>query len=67
MGVQNRQLMPLARVIEQVRRRAPGRELDAGLEQINGRPTYRLRWMTRDGRRVDYLIDAATGTVVRGN
>jgi hypothetical protein len=67
LGVQNRQLMPLGRVIEQVRRRAPGRELDAGLEQFNGRPTYRLRWMTRDGRRIDYLIDATTGAMVRGD
>lgn len=65
-GVQRRSLMPLARVIEQIRGRAPGRQLDAGLEEIDGRPTYRVRWMTRDGRRVDYLIDAVSGAMVSG-
>ena len=30
-------------------------------------PIYRVRWMTRDGRRVDYLIDAATGAILSGS
>ena len=33
----------------------PGRQLDAGLEYHGGRPIYRVRWMTADGRRVDYV------------
>jgi hypothetical protein len=66
-GVRAHQLMPLARVIEQVRLRTPGRQLDTGLESEGGRPIYRVRWMTRDGRRIDYLIDAVTGAILRGN
>ena len=66
-GVQTRQLIPLGSVIEQIRRRDPGRQLDAGLEQVDGRPTYRVRWMTHDGRRVDYLINAVTGAMVSGD
>jgi len=66
-GVRNHQLLPLGRVIEQVRARTPGRQLDAGLEYQGGRPIYRVRWMTRDGRRVDYLIDAATGAILSGH
>jgi hypothetical protein len=66
-GVRDHHLMPLGRVIEQVRLRTPGRQLDTGLEYEGERPIYRVRWMTRDGRRIDYLIDAVTGAILRGN
>ena len=66
-GVRDHHLMPLGRVIEQVRVRTPGRQLDTGLEYQDGRAVYRVRWMTRDGRRVDYLIDAATGAILGGD
>ena len=65
-AVRRRQLMPLARVIAQIGARTPGRELDTGLENQAGRPVYRVRWITRDGRRIDYLIDAATGAILAG-
>lgn len=57
--------VPLGQAIEAVRRRAPGRELDAGLETgPNGRPVYRVRWAGQDGRRQDYLVDAGSGAVL---
>lgn len=59
-------IMPLGRVIEQLNARSPGRQLDTGLEYQGDRPIYRVRWMTRNGRRVDYLIDAATGAILSG-
>lgn len=59
-------IMPLGRVIEQINARSPGRQLDTGLEYQGDRPIYRVRWMTRNGRRVDYLIDAATGAILSG-
>src|SRR5579864_2151290 len=65
-GVRQRRIMPLSRVIEQISARSPGRQLDAGLEYQGDRPIYRVRWMTSDGRRVDYLIDAATGAILSG-
>ncbi len=58
--------VPLAKVIEQINARSPGRQLDAGLEYQGDKPIYRVRWMTRNGRRVDYLIDAATGAILSG-
>jgi Peptidase propeptide and YPEB domain len=61
-----KRIMPLSRVIEQINARSPGRQLDAGLEYQGDRPIYRVRWMTRNGRRVDYLIDAATGAILSG-
>ena len=66
-GVRDHQLIPLGRVIEQIRARTPGRQLDAGLENQGGRPIYRVRWMTKDGRRIDYLIDAVTGAILSGH
>ena len=60
------QLVPLGQVVELVRRRTPGRLLNAGLEQDGGgRSVYRIRWAAADGRRVDVIADAATGQVLR--
>jgi hypothetical protein len=57
--------VPLGAAIDAVRRRAPGRELDAGLEPgPGGRPVYRLRWAGQNGRRTDYMVDATTGRIL---
>jgi hypothetical protein len=65
-GVRQGQLAPLGRVIGSIRQRTPGRQLDAGLEYQGPRLVYRVRWMTEQGRRVDYIIDAETGAIVSG-
>ncbi len=58
--------VPLAPVLEQIRRRQPGRQLDTGLErEPDGRPVYRVRWAGEHGRRVDYIVDAQTGAILR--
>jgi len=60
--------LPLAQVIEIIRRTTPGRQLDAGLEEgPGGRPVYRVRWAAADGRRIDYLVDARTGAILRAD
>ena len=65
-GVQQKRLIPLNQVIEQIRRRHPGRALDAGTESMGDRPVYRVRWITTDGRRIDFIIDATTGAILSG-
>lgn len=60
-------ILPLARVLGEIRRRTPGRQLDVGLEDSGGRPVYRVRWAAEDGRRIDYLVDARTGAVLRAD
>jgi hypothetical protein len=65
-GVRQRRIIPLSQVIERLNARSPGRQLDAGLEYQGDKPIYRVRWMTRNGRRVDYLIDATTGAILSG-
>lgn len=54
----------LSRVIDEIRSRTPGRQLDAGLEQYKGRPVYRVRWAAVGGRRIDYIVDASTGAIL---
>lgn len=59
--------VPLGRVLEQLRRRTPGKQLDVGLEQRDGRAVYRVRWAAADGRRIDYIVDAESGAVLRAD
>jgi uncharacterized membrane protein YkoI len=59
--------VPLGRVLEQLRRRTPGKQLDVGLEQRDGRQVYRVRWAAADGRRIDYIVDAENGAVLRAD
>ena len=64
-----RRLIPMGEIIEKIRRLNPGprsQPLDAGLEYQGDRPVYRVRWMTSDGRRIDYIVDAVTGQVLSG-
>nr|MBA3812588.1 hypothetical protein [Caulobacteraceae bacterium] len=49
-GVRQGQMAPLGRVIEGIRRRMPGRQLDAGIEYRGERQVYRVRWVTAHGR-----------------
>lgn len=63
-GVREGQMAPLDLVIANIQRRAPGRQLDSVIEYAGPRQVYRVRWLTRGGRRVDYIVDAATGQVL---
>ena len=66
-AVQSGRAIALGRVMEQIRRRTPGRPLDAGMEQSGNRPVYRVRWAAEDGRRIDYIVDAETGAILRAD
>ena len=65
--VKNGSHVPLEHVVDEIRRRTPGRLLDAGLETgPDGRSVYRVRWAAADGRRIDFRVDAASGTILSG-
>jgi uncharacterized membrane protein YkoI len=66
-AVQSGRAIPLGRVMEQIRRRTPGRPLDAGMEQSGSRAVYRVRWAAEDGRRIDYIVDVETGAILRAD
>ena len=63
-GVRQGRMMPLESVVPKLNRRTPGRMVDTGIEDRGGQTVYRVRWKAADGRRIDYLVDAATGAVV---
>ena len=63
-GVRQGRMMPLESIAPRLNRRSPGRLLDAGIESRGGLPIYRVRWQAADGRRIDYLVDAATGMII---
>ncbi len=54
-------MAPLDPVLDKLQRRSPGRQLNTIIESEDGRPVYRVRWMTNEGRRIDYVVDANTG------
>lgn len=66
-GVRGGRLVPLESVIRNIARSTPGRLLDAGLEDHGGRPVYRVRWQAANGQRIDFIVDARTGTIIGRN
>jgi uncharacterized membrane protein YkoI len=66
-AVQRGRAVPLGRVLDNIRRRTPGRQLDAGMENRGGRAVYRVRWAADDGRRIDYIVDAESGAILGAN
>jgi uncharacterized membrane protein YkoI len=65
-GVQRGRMVPLSQVLAEINRKTPGRVLDAGIEYMGDRPVYRVRWITTDGRRIDYIVDASSGAIMSG-
>jgi len=65
-GMDRPRMASLGWVIESIRRRSPGRQLDADIDYMDGRPVYRVRWLTERGRRMDYIVDAETGVILSG-
>jgi len=64
-GVRQGHYEPLDRVIREINRRDPGYQLDAGIEREGGRAVYRVRWASSNGRRIDYIVDALSGAILR--
>lgn len=63
-GVRQGRMLPLQSIVPRMARRAPGRMLDAGIENRGSQTVYRVRWQAADGRRIDYIVDAATGAIL---
>ncbi|MEN0652561.1 MULTISPECIES: PepSY domain-containing protein [Hyphobacterium] len=63
-AVQSGQVLPALQVIRTVRQRYPQAEvIDAELEQ-GARPSYIIKILTEDGRRVDVVVDAQSGNIL---
>jgi uncharacterized membrane protein YkoI len=60
-------MVSLEQVVGRIASRTPGRLLDAGTENRGGMMVYRVRWQANDGRRIDYIVDASTGSILSAN
>lgn len=56
------QTISMEQAVSIVSRRMPGRLLDASPMGAN----YRIVWLTNDGRRIDFVVDAGTGQILSG-
>jgi hypothetical protein len=65
-GLRAHRMAPLGGVIQSIQRLSPGRQLDAEVGYLGGRPVYRVLWVTVRGRRMDYVVDAETGAIISG-
>jgi uncharacterized membrane protein YkoI len=66
-AVEERRVIPLERIIEQINRRTPGQLLGAGAPTVqDGRMIYRILWDSR-GRQIEYIVDARSGSILAVN
>ena len=56
--------IPLARVIQMIAARTPGRMLNATVGDQGGRPAYLVQWQKPDGHVVVFIVDAETGAML---
>lgn len=56
--------IPLARVIQMIQARTPGRLLNATAGEQGGRPAYFVQWQRPDGRVVVFVVDAESGAII---
>ena len=58
---------PLSRVLAMLAQRWPGKQLNTQMGEAQGRPAYLIRWqMAKDGRVVEFVVDAESGQVLSG-
>ena len=64
-GVEEGQLVPLRDILRMLRDRFGGRQLDANLySNGSGGAYYEIQWLTDDGQRIDFQVDARTGRIL---
>ncbi|MEM7662011.1 MAG: PepSY domain-containing protein [Pseudomonadota bacterium] len=63
---QNGDIVPLRDVIRRLERQYGGRYVNAELfSRSGGGSEYRIDWITQDGRKVRFVVDAQSGRVIR--
>jgi uncharacterized membrane protein YkoI len=62
------EVMPLDRIIAQIRGQQPGTFYDANgpLPGPNGEPVFRIKWMTPEGKVIWFFVDARSGRITGG-
>ena len=62
--VERGEILPLAKAMEQLLARYPGRIVEAEFELDDGLAIYELELVTEDGQLMDAEVDAATGAIL---
>ena len=64
-GAVQTQRISLREVVVTLAKRTPGRLLDASfVPGASGAEVLRVRWLDTTGRRIDYLVEPATGAIL---
>lgn len=61
---QDRQRTPLYQIVQRLERRVGGQMLDARLVEGGRGEMYVIKWLTDDGRKIEFLVDAQAGAVL---
>jgi uncharacterized membrane protein YkoI len=56
--------VPLSRVIADIARRTPGRQLNTTVGEAGGRPVYFVQWQLANGRVVVFVVDRESGQLI---
>jgi hypothetical protein len=60
----DRQRTPLLEVVQRLERRVGGQMLDARVVESGQGEMYVIKWLTDDGRKIEFLVDAQTGAIL---
>lgn len=63
-AVERGEILPLAKAVEALLARHPGRIIEAEFERDDGVAVYELELVTEDGRLMDAKVDATTGAIL---
>lgn len=63
----NGDVVPLRRIFSDLERRYGGYQIDAKLVSRGNGSEYRIDWMTSDGRRMRFVVDAQSGRIIRSS
>ena len=55
---------PLNQIFQQLKKRYGGYQVDANLFNCNGTQVYFIDWVTENGRRMKFTVDAKTGRIL---
>jgi len=63
-SVREGKTVPLSQIFQNLKRQYGGYQLNADLFDNGGNPRYRIDWMTGDGRKMRFTVDARSGRVL---
>lgn len=63
-AIERGEILALSDILERVKHRLEGRIVEIEFERDDGRPIYEIYVLRKDGRRLEYEIDARTAKIL---